>query len=698
MDDPANKGLPLRGRFRRLVLVLIASISGVALTLHAVRGDDVTPLPDVVEADGSMGTCYTFYTTSGQPLPPYAYRAGSRWDRVDVRWNQIELSPGVYDFGPHEAIIDLDKASSIEFIGILGSPSEWATSGCSSVTKLPDEKTGTINPLSALFDSLWWRPCPPVNLHLEWNHPDNYWGDYVYETADYFESKVQVWEIWNEPDLGDVYWTGTAAEYAELLKDGYQAVKAANPNATVLMAGMAYWSDLDFYSDVFNTLVQLDPDGSHNYFFDVFSLHLYSDVYNIGLVADDIQGEMAATVGQHPIWLTEIGVPLWDERPYYPGQIYDNSATIEESAAFIIQAYSEARVAGIEKFMFFRTHDEDMDETFGLLRNDLTLRPSYIAYQVAARYLHGENQITGPFTNGSIRRITYWGTPRGRIDVLWNTAGGSAVTTTHPAVLPTATLVDKRGLTQTLVAENGVYTLSLPAATANTGVGGKYIIGGAPYLLIQEDTGLPASSLRALPTTTYGSAITLTWDVTDTLSGPWYIEVDRASAENGPWTNILGWAHTRNGITQTAITAPDEGDWYFRARARDNVGNWESWPTSLEVSTTVNLSRTLAISLSTYIDANSSVSQDPGEGPPIQTTHIRLMTAGGELITQTTNHSWNLVHTVREGDYLIRITSTGLLPDTMFLPVQAGGDVLLVVDERGLKPVMDEVFVPLLLR
>ncbi|TFG72656.1 MAG: hypothetical protein E4H27_02225 [Anaerolineales bacterium] len=688
-----------RARFLNISATIILALAALTFSVLMVRGDEVIPLPDVTEADSRLGTAYTFYTSSGQPLPPYAYRAGSRWDRFDFSWNKIEDVQGIFNFPPYDLIVDLDRANGIDVIGILGSSAKWATVNCSVVNAEQDQ--GNLNaaptgPL-AVHDNVGWRACPPVNLDLPWDHKDNYWGNFVYTTVSHFKDKVHVWEIWNEPDW-DAFWTGTPAQYAQLLKVAYQAVKAADHDAVVLMGGLAYWFEPNFYSEVFDQLMVMDPFGIDTYYFDTLSLHLYSDVYNISLVTQGIKNKMASSVGLHPIWLTEVGVPLWDERPNYPNTRYDNAATIHEAASFVIQSYAESRAVGIDKYIFFRMHDEAMGEAFGLMRNDRSLRPAYVAYQVTARYLQGENQISGPFTNDGVRRITYWGTPRGRIDVIWNIAGGDPVDYAHPAVLPSATLVDVRGVTQTLTAVNGVYTLSLEAATANTGVAGKYIIGGSPLLLIQTDTVLPQSALHPLPATTYGSVVTLTWDISDAHSGAWFFEVDRANSLTGPWINILSWNETKNGITQTATLAPDAGVWYFRSRARDNVGNWEEWPAGPEVTTTVNLSRTLALSVTTFMDANSNNFKDPGEVPPTQITTMALMSAAGETIAQTTGNQWFYQGTVPEGDYILQIKSVGLLPDTVHLSIRAGADIWAVASERGLKPVTDQVYTPLLLR
>jgi hypothetical protein len=508
--------------------------------------------------------------------------------------------------------------------------------------------------------------------------------------------------MWNEPDIHDVFWTGSPEEYAQLLRVGYQAAKAANPDATVLFSGLAYWHDPDFYVQVLDALAALPGAAENNYYFDVMSLHLYSSIYIIRPIASAVQDNMTERVGPHPIWLTETGVPVWDEWEEADEGYKLNRATAEEAAAFVIEGYAEARAAGIEKFFFFRTHDDQMTdfsgqvpEYFGLIRDDLTLRPSYVAYQVAAQYLQGENQVTGPFSDGPVRRITFWGTPRGRVDVLWNTSG-TPTTYTHSSVVPTATLVTHRGQTQTLQAATDLFTVTLGEATANTSADGSYLIGGPPLILIQSDPEPPTSTLRALPTMTYGSEITLTWDVTDTVSGYWYAEIERAPSPTGTWTTVASWQETATA-TNTTVSAPEEGRWYFRARVRDRVGNWESRPETAEVSTTVQLSRTTSLSVTTYLDANRDNQWDAGE-VTTATTHLTWRRLDGTVVTETLGTSWWVTATVMFGDYLIEARTSDHLPALHRFTVPNGGSAFTTTASLGLKPVHTRIFAPIVTR
>ena len=715
-------------KFWHATLILICLLGMVRSNLRAAPPE---PLPPVTTAGGSMGTCYSFYETAGEALSPYAYAAGSRWDRFDFRWNVIESTPGVFRFGPHDNVVNLDLEHDIDIVGILGSTAAWATSRCPVQRRLPTTMPPghplTAHPLAAhpltaspLAD-LWWRPCPPDNLHLPWDHPDNAWGNYVYQTVTHFKGRVDVWEIWNEPDLGNIFWSGTVEEFAQLLKVGYQAAKAANPDATVLFGGLAYWSNPTYYIDVLDALATLEGAAAHNHFFDVMSLHLYSSVYHIGPIAASIQDTMRSRVGPRPIWLTETGVPLWDEHPTNPGVPYNYTATIEEAAAYVIQAYAGARAVGIEKFFFFRMHDEYMHENFGLMRNDLTPRPAYVSYQVAATYLHGENQVAGPFGNPA-RRITFYGTPHGRIDVLWNMSG-TPITATRPALLPEVTLVDMYGITQTLTTTGDAFTLPLAPATANTGDGGSFIIGGPPVLLIYADTAPPTLRLDPLPAFTTPDTHTVTWHVSDPLTytgaithsgivpapgtGYWYAEIDRAPTPAGPWTRVAGMQETL-GVTATAITLPHTGDWYARARARDRAGNWQPWDAASVISTTAVISRPTRLIVSLFSDANGNGVWDEDEIPVTGPGALAWRAADGALITATTfsaptgtlylGVAWHVSQTVRTGEYRLTATSRDHLPHYAPFSVPPGSGPLTLTLELPLQPARARVFLPLVLR
>lgn len=427
----------------------------------------VTPLPPVTSTDGRAGACYSFYPGPlGQDryYLPLAVQAGARWDRFDFSWPRLEPTDNTWSFAPYDTLVnDLHDAGIENIVGILQMTPQWAATQCALsqnvttlqqsgdwyppaprpfLTPLGDEISLTMTPQDT-WDDTWVR-TPPRGLYNTWavgNFNDNQWAEFVYTIVSRYKPQVKHWEMWNEAEWA-LFWCGSERDYAQLLKVGYQATKAACPDCTVLFAGLHYWADPTFFERVLD-IINDDPSASlNNDFFDVMSVHFYSrssDAYNL---ANHIRNRMKMYVPDHPLWLTETGVPVWgDPQAYNPK--YDYAATQDEAAAYLIQSYANALAAGVERYLFFRTNDADMGEVFGLIRNDRSLRPAYNAYQVAVTYL-----ISPTFTTrvaaGSNMRVTLWDTPHGKVNVLWNT-GPVASTYTLTTARSKIVLVNRWG-------------------------------------------------------------------------------------------------------------------------------------------------------------------------------------------------------------------------------------------------------------
>src|SRR5262249_4547543 len=117
---------------------------------------------------------------------------------------------------------------------------------------------------------------PPANLNLPFDDPQNYFGRFAYETSKFYAGRIDEWIIWNEPEFrpgepgvgGSYTWLGSEEQYAQLLKVGYLAIKAANPNALVSFAGTSYWTDelahrRQYYDRLLDILAR-DPAAARN--------------------------------------------------------------------------------------------------------------------------------------------------------------------------------------------------------------------------------------------------------------------------------------------------------------------------------------------------------------------------------------------------------------------------------------------------
>jgi len=712
-------------------LLLLAFALGLAFLLASARPAvaepvSVTPLPPVEHTDGRAGACYSFYydPAPDRPFIRMAYDAGSRWDRFDFIWPNLEPANGAWApdvLEAYDAVVDALVAEDIHIVGILLWTPDWAATrgmGGLSLPRFDQRPPGWYTPaprtaLAPLAVSA--ASSPPQGLYLSWNDPNNHWGDYVYTVVSRYKDQVKHWEMWNEAEW-DHFWTGTSADYAQLLKVGYQATKAACPDCTILFGGLHYWANRDFYRWVLNTLNDDPVAPSNNYFFDVMSVHLYSRSASIYDEVNNIRSGMSVyNVADHPIWLTETGVPVWGDPLVDPKPKYDYAATQEEAAAYTIQSYANAWASGVERYFFFRTHDSDMGEYFGLIRNDHTLRPAYVAYQVATTYLVSPTFTTRVISD-SYLNVTLWGTPRGKVSVLWNESPVTGVYTL-PAAMPTATFVDRWGGTRTVTAANVltgttefyVYTATLPAATANLDSNlDDYIIGGDPLIVVETETPNepPTSTVHPLPEVIHSPTFTTTWEGSDNQSGVWLYDIQVRDGADGEWA---GWLHSTTA-TSGQFTGQHGHTYYFRSRATDQVGNRESWPAGPQVHATLDLSSTLRLSIGAFFadEDRDGIWDEPITGTngitltdEITLTEVALRFldgAGHDIVSPTVDSAWEFTTTIYAGQtYQLRAISADHTR-ILSLTWPRGGEVYTeTYPELGLRPVT-RIYLPLFLR
>jgi len=116
----------------------------------------------------------------------------------------------------------------------------------------------------------WYPPRTPAELRR--------WGQFVHATVAHFRGRVRDYEMWNEPNIA-AFWrpAPSPAEYAALLAEGYRSVKQAWPSARVIFGGLSH-NDVGYLQRYHAEARRLFPDApSHRYFFDVLSVHPYTD-------------------------------------------------------------------------------------------------------------------------------------------------------------------------------------------------------------------------------------------------------------------------------------------------------------------------------------------------------------------------------------------------------------------------------------
>jgi hypothetical protein len=143
-----------------------------------------------------------------------AQEMGFGWIKQTFSWRDVEgYGKGQYDWFRPDVIVESVENAGLQLVVRIDHQPLW------SVRSLPDEK---ITPNQ-----------PPVDYQD--------FADFCGVLATRYKGRIAAYQVWNEPNLSREWGNETPdpAAYAELLKVCYEAIKAADPDAIVISAGLA---------------------------------------------------------------------------------------------------------------------------------------------------------------------------------------------------------------------------------------------------------------------------------------------------------------------------------------------------------------------------------------------------------------------------------------------------------------------------
>ena len=194
------------------------------------------------------------------------------------------------------------------------------------------------------------------------------------------------WEIWNEPDNG-VFFTGTPAQYAGMLRAAHDAIKGVDPQAQVALGGISGVAGQGWLAQVFAT-----PGDDAAHAFEIANVHERSWLDQIGADIGSWRKFFAGYGFTGPLWVTEAGYPS------DPGYQYDPSFTLgaQSQAMFLDASIPTMLSAGADEV--FVTERDNLTGQFaseGLLGGDVAdppiadpqvvEKPSYAAVSALAQ-------------------------------------------------------------------------------------------------------------------------------------------------------------------------------------------------------------------------------------------------------------------------------------------------------------------------
>ena len=396
--------------------------------------------------------------------------SGAQWHREEFSWERLQPKRG----GPYRW-----KGDGYGFLNYDD-----------AVTRAHDAGLNILGLLA--YNPAWFKGKNPSL--------DDWIGDwqlYVQNVVTRYgrqRGQIKHWEIWNEPNLKVYgYENGlySVQDYARLLRASYDVIRAVDPDATIVLGGLAnIWSEVpEHYYDTFDYLEQLGTLGAWRYF-DAINIHAYRPGPPEGSFQRrerfmDLRGELDEldrlmySFGTKAIWFTEVS---WGAHtgPYGVDEY--------TQAFYLVRLYALAlqhpRVEKIfwyglrNNLAYWTPYDKVLyDETvpdwhMGLLRRTYPLKanapdlrkPAFLAYRAMTDLL-GDLAQQSPLAGPDVPAGTFWfryGNGVRTTDLLWQ-LGDQPVTVSMRCDCTEARIRLWNGkLREIFKTETGTFDLTVP--------------------------------------------------------------------------------------------------------------------------------------------------------------------------------------------------------------------------------------------
>ena len=144
---------------------------------------------------------------SGAPRPtPWLFdiaaSVGFEFHRFETRWPQVQPNADTWNWHVLDSTLELMAEKGIRFLPLVHGSARWAADNY----------------------------LDPPDLGA--------WRRWLTALAERYQGRTELWEIWNEPDIG--FFGGTVEEYIEMQRVAHEAIKSVAPNEIVATGGFTH--------------------------------------------------------------------------------------------------------------------------------------------------------------------------------------------------------------------------------------------------------------------------------------------------------------------------------------------------------------------------------------------------------------------------------------------------------------------------
>jgi hypothetical protein len=301
----------------------------------------------------------------------------SGWIAQTLQWKEVESQPGEYHWERLDAVMEAARPYGFHILlSVAGAP-DWARPAGSDLT----------------------RDGPPADYAV--------FANFLTALAERYAGLASAYEIWPEANINS-RWSSPAGvsplQYAELLRQSYLAIKAADPSAKVIAGSLAptgaydgfnVIDDLSFYQGMYNAgaasyfdALGVRVDGYNNPPNDSPAVSSVTTTTYKGHTSfyfrhyEDVRAIMVANGdADKMLWLTSAG---WaSSATAIPGMEFAADVSEQQQADYLAAALSQVQaqpyigVILINNFNYSVTGDSALGP-YSLIRTDWSARPAFV--------------------------------------------------------------------------------------------------------------------------------------------------------------------------------------------------------------------------------------------------------------------------------------------------------------------------------
>ena len=285
---------------------------------------------------------------------------GAVWTLRTFYWSSIEREKGHFDFSGYDTYVDEAKRAGKKVVAVLAYQTDWI---------FPEGKSKQYIPPAYIPDFL----------------------NFIEETVKHFQGRVDVWNIWNEPNI--FFWKGSDKEFYELSRLTAQKIRETDPNAYII-GGAFMRTPKRFINKMYKAggMTNLDGLAFHPYALNPEgAMRLHGKFVKI-ISGFNFNGD---------VWITEIGHPT--------GGLYPHKTTLEKLPSFVVKSLCGVAARDVRATLWYQLFDhynegeapkkkfdlKSSEHYFGLLYPNLQRKDAAYAYGLCGKFLPGSHYIPG---------------------------------------------------------------------------------------------------------------------------------------------------------------------------------------------------------------------------------------------------------------------------------------------------------------